>query len=98
MKPPQHRINWAVSRNYNVNDMYTKKFKCERPWCNCVASSIHHILCSYRGKRNDNPENLIALCLKHHEWVHNHNTFDNREKLLSITKQYDNSSTMTSIE
>lgn len=96
MKPPKHRINWAVSRNYNVKDMYTKKFKCERPWCNCVSSAIHHIKCSYHWKRDDSPENLIALCLKHHTRIHDHNNFDNREMLLSITKQYDNSSEMTS--
>lgn len=66
--------------------MYTKKFKCERPWCNCAASAIHHIKCSW--KRDDSPENLIALCDMHHKWIHNHSTYDNRDYLLSITSKY----------
>ena len=91
MKIPQHRINWAESRWYKVDNMTKMKFWCEHPErCNKTASSIHHIKSSYRGKRDDSPENLIALCIYHHEYIHNHNNYDNRQMLLDHTKQYEN--------
>jgi hypothetical protein len=67
--------------------METKKFKCELD-CRNTASSIHHIKSSFRGKRDDSPENLIALCDMHHKRIHNHSTYDNRDDLLSITIKY----------
>lgn len=77
MKYPKHRINRAKSRWYKVEDMETKKFRSELDPTQ-RASSIHHIKSSYRWRRDDSPENLIALSQKEHERIHNHNIFDNR--------------------
>lgn len=92
MKYPQHWINWAESRWLTVEDMMTKRIQCEI--CNKRASEIHHIDCSYRGKRNDEPKNLIAVCRECHEKIHAKNRFSLRYKLhelvetiLSNTKQ-----------
>jgi len=78
--------------------MEIKQYPCERLHCHNIASSIHHIKSSFRGKRDDRPENLIALCLDHHTRIHNHNTFDNRAELLSITSKYADNTTMTGNE
>ena len=80
-KYPQHWINRAESRWYKVEEMEKKKFYSELDPTK-VACSIHHINSSFRGKRDDRQENLIALSLEEHERIHNHNTFDNRKKLL----------------
>ena len=39
-----------------------------------------------RGKRKnkDDGSDLIALCRKHHEWIHANDTMENREKLLQV--------------
>lgn len=44
------------------------------------AIDIHHIE-SRRYKDSDNIKNLIALCRKHHTWIHANNTFENKQKL-----------------
>lgn len=82
MKYPQHRINWAESRWYTVEDMMTKRIQCEL--CTERASEIHHIDSSFRGKRNDDANNLIALCRPCHENVHKHNKFSLRLHLHQV--------------
>ena len=79
MKYPQHRINWAESRWYTVEEMMTKRIECEK--CGGRASEIHHIDSSFRGKRNNDANNLIALCRPCHESVHSHNNYATREQL-----------------
>jgi hypothetical protein len=87
---PSHWKIRAKSRNFKVEDMWVKMFKCE--WIDCTrnACEIHHIECSYRGnkKRNEKPEQLIWLCKIHHDWIHAHNTFENRNMVLSFTKHH----------
>lgn len=83
---PKHRINRAISRWVDPNKMLTRRFRCEDEKCRRTASSIHHIKSSYRWKRDDSPENLIALCIKHHDRIHAHSTFDNRQIYLDRAK------------
>ncbi len=42
-----------------------------------------------RGKRKnkDDGSDLIALCREHHQWIHNHDTMENREKLLQVVEK-----------
>lgn len=89
MTLPSHRINRATSRWYKPESMLTNKYVCERPeWCNKTASEIHHIVSSYRGskKRNEEWYQLVALCIDHHIYIHNHNNFNNRTMLLESNK------------
>lgn len=79
MKYPQHWINWAESRWLTVEDMMTKRIECEI--CGCRASEIHHIDCAYRGKRNDDATNLIAVCRRCHTKIHEKNRFSLRHHL-----------------
>ena len=62
---------------------------CEIPECPNIASDIHHIRRSMRGKRNHNSDgsDLIALCRFHHEKIHAKNTTENIENLLEIVKK-----------
>lgn len=84
---PPHWIAWAESRGYKVEDMERIRFRSELD-PRQRASEIHHIQSSFRGKRKDSPENLIALSKKEHDWVHAHSTRDTRDHLLSIVKKY----------
>jgi len=73
-------IDWYKSRKKKLSD-YTI---CEFEWCSNQWVDKHHINCSYRGKRKHSKDwsDIINLCLKHHERIHNHNNFDNRQMLL----------------
>ena len=64
----------------------TDKILCEYPWCKLLASEIHHITSSYRGKRTNKEDwiDLIAVCRTHHNEIHKHNNFTTRQSLLSI--------------
>lgn len=59
--------------------------QCE--WENCHREWVdkHHIVSSSRWKRKHEKDwsDIINLCLYHHEYIHNHNTFENRQMLLS---------------
>lgn len=64
--------------------MYTKTYKCEWENCKHNASSIHHIKSSYRWSReNQNAKELIGLCIFHHERIHKHSKYENRQYLLN---------------
>jgi len=73
------------SRNKKTGDIIF----CEIPECLNIASDIHHIRRSMRGKRKNNSDgsDLIALCRFHHEKIHAKNTTENIENLLEIVKK-----------
>lgn len=73
------------SRNKSTTDI----IHCEIPDCPNIATEIHHISRSMRGKRKnkDDGSDLIALCRKHHEEIHAKNTWKNIENLLEIVKK-----------
>lgn len=81
MSIPQHRKNRAKSRNVPIT-IFNEYVQCEWEWCLCKATEIHHIYCSYRTTRNDNPTWLIALCNEHHRYIHSRNNHQNRQMLL----------------
>ena len=81
----QYQKDFLKSRKMTKHDY----FFCEIPWCWCVAVDIHHINQSMRGKRKnkDDGSDLIALCRKHHQWIHANDTMENREKLLQVVEK-----------
>lgn len=62
---------------------------CEIPDCPNVATEIHHISRSMRGKRKnkDDGSDLIALCRPCHEKIHAQNTEKNIKNLLEIVQK-----------
>jgi hypothetical protein len=81
----KHQTDRLKSRHKSPTDV----IHCEIPECPNIASDIHHIRRSMRGKRKHNSDgsDLIALCRFHHEKIHEKNTTENIENLLEIVKK-----------
>lgn len=67
-------------------DVFGQSHRCELQSTSCCTrfiEDIHHIECSYRGKRkrNEKPEDLIWVCRWCHNWIHKNNNFSTREML-----------------
>jgi hypothetical protein len=60
-------------------------YKCQYPGCKRVACDPHHIIPRRaRATRND-PNNGIALCRLHHDWVEQHPKEAKKMGLKSLT-------------
>lgn len=69
------------SRWYDVDDW----FRCEK--CNGTAVEVHHINNGRKRHHKKDGSDLIFVCRSCHEWIHNHNTFEVKELLLSLVKK-----------
>lgn len=60
-----------------------KPYICER-CMRRVWVDVHHIKSSFHWRRKEAEDwsDIILLCRPCHEWIHAHNNFDNRSKLL----------------
>ena len=78
--------NFKESRK--IFDLTGSDVSCEYRWKNCMGflMEVHHIDCSYRGKRDNNPYWLIWVCRNCHNEIHNNNNHLNRNKLLGTVK------------
>lgn len=67
----------------------SSSIRCEIEGCNKQAVDIHHIESSYRGQRmhEDDGSDLIWLCRKHHEHIHNNNNYEKRAELKERVKK-----------
>ena len=55
--------------------------------CGNMGKEIHHI--QHRQKNNpelDNADNLICLCVECHKWIHQNNSWENKQKLLEVAR------------
>lgn len=49
---------------------YDKDYPIPCEMCMDICTEVHHIEDSFRGKRNNSPDNLIALCRNCHKLTH----------------------------
>ena len=67
----QYHKNWNKSRKKSIED-----WNCLCEYCRIkIAVEIHHIGCSFRGNRDNNPTNLLAVCRDCHNEIHSRNDF-----------------------
>lgn len=77
----QYIKNYLKAYSYTTADT----IYCQR--CSKLGQEIHHI--QHRQKNNpdlDQAKNLICLCVECHVWIHQNNTYENKQLLLDIIK------------